>query len=33
MRELLETMLPNSYRLKKYNLKREIKMIKNEIED
>ena len=32
-REILISMLPNSYRLKKYKLKKEIKMIKNEIED
>lgn len=32
-REILISMLPNNYRLKKYKLKKEIKMIKNEIED
>ena len=31
-REILISMLPNNYRLKKYKLKKEIKMIKNEIE-
>lgn len=32
-REILISMLPNNYRLKKYKLKKEIKIIKNEIED
>lgn len=32
-REILISMLPNNFRLKKYKLKKEIKMIKNEIED
>ena len=32
-RDILISMLPNNYRLKKYKLKKEIKMIKNEIED
>ena len=32
-REILLTMLPNNYRLKKHSLKKEIQMIKNEIED
>ena len=32
-KELLRTMLPKKYRLKKYKLKKEIEMIKNEIED
>ena len=32
-REILISMLPNNYRLKKYKLKKEIKLIKNEIED
>ena len=32
-KEILRTMLPKKYRLKKYQLKKEIEMIKNEIED
>ncbi len=32
-REILLTLLPKGYRLKKYKIKQEIKMIKNEIED
>ena len=32
-REILISLLPKGYRLKKYQLKQEIKMIKNEIED
>lgn len=32
-KEILKTMLPKKYRLKKYQLKKEIEMIKNEIED
>ena len=32
-REILISLLPNNYRYKKYILKKEIKMIKNEIED
>ena len=32
-REILISMLPKNYRLKKYQLKKEIQMIKNEIED
>ncbi len=32
-REILISMLPNNFRLKKYKLKKDIKMIKNEIED
>ena len=32
-RQILLSLLPNNYRLKKYKLKKEIKMIKNEIED
>ena len=32
-KEILKTMLPSKYRLKKYQLKKEIQMIKNEIED
>ena len=32
-REILKTMLPNNYKIKKYKLNKEIQMIKNEIED
>ncbi len=32
-KEILKTMLPNKYRLKKYILKKEIQIIKSEIED
>ena len=32
-REILITLLPNNYRLKKYTIKKEIQMIKNELED
>ena len=32
-REILLALLPKGYRLKKYQIKQEIKMIKNEIED
>ena len=32
-REILKTMLPKNYKIKKYKLNKEIQMIKNEIED
>ena len=32
-KEILKSMLPSKYRLKRYQLKKEIELIKNEIED